>query len=174
MKNDFHEILINLDVVDCRGFVFRESPKNGGVRDFERNRHFEKSVENGRGAGVPPVARYPTTSDGGGAILCPLAEALGARLAEHPIGLGDGAVVVGDTVAVGSLGTRLEGTATVGVGLCQVQQEGGTVGADHLGTLEQESSHTLGVAHESGEAGGGDDLEHRSRGGGWWRSVPLA
>ena len=116
------------------------------------------------GAGVPPVARYPSTSQTAVAILCPHRQALGARLAEHPIGLGDGAVVVADTVAVGSLGTCLQGTATLAVGLGEVEQEGGTVGTDHLGAVDQDLSHPLGVAHEGLEAGGGDDLEHRSEG----------
>ncbi len=124
---------------------------------------------------VPPVARYPTTSDGGGAILCPLGEALGARLGEHPIGLGDAAVVVEHTVAVGCLGTRLEGTATQAVALGEVQQQGGTVPADHTGALDQQVSDSLGVTQESGKAGGGDDGKHRSRvGGGGSRLPPVS
>jgi len=105
-----------------------------------------------------PVARYPTTSDGGVAILCPLGEALGARLVEHPIA--GGAV---EQVATRCLGTCLEGTATLAVGLCQVEQQGGTVPADHLGAVDQDLSDSLGVTQESSEAGGGDDGKHRSR-----------
>ncbi len=126
------------------------------------------------GGSVPPVARYPSTSDGAVAILCPLAEALGGCLAEHPIGLGDRAIGVDDPMTLGSFGTLLEGTATQAVGLCQVQQEGGTVPTDHTGALDQQVGDSLGVTQESSEAGGGDDGKHRSRGGGWWRSVPLA
>jgi hypothetical protein len=166
VEDDFYQILINLDVVDCRGFVFREGPKNGALGDFEGDGHFEKSVENGRGAEVPPVARYPSRSQGAVAILCPHRQALGARLAEHPISLGDRAVGVGDTVAVGSLGTCLQGTATLGAGLGEVEQEGGTVGTDHLGAVEQDLGNPLGVTHEGGEAGGGDQLDHGSRGAG--------
>jgi len=112
---------------------------------------------------VPPVARYPTTSQGAVPILCPHRQALGARLGEHPIVLGGGAVVVADDVATRRLGTCLEGVAPLAVGLCQVEQEGGTVGADHTGALEQQVGDTLGVTHEGGEAGGGDDGKHRSR-----------
>ena len=126
------------------------------------------------GGVVPPVACYPTTSQAGVPILCPHGEALGGCLAEDPIVLGGGAVVVGDGVAPCRLGTCLEGVAPLAVGLCQVEQEGGTVGADHTGALEQQVGDTLGVTHEGGEAGGGDDGKHRSRGGGWWRSLPLA
>ena len=115
---------------------------------------------------MPPVARYPTTSQGAVAILCPHRQALGARLGEHPILLGGGAVGVGDGVASRSLGTCLEGTATLAVGLGEVEQEGGTVGTDHLGAVDQDLSHPLGVTHEGSEAGGGDDLEHLSGAGG--------
>lgn len=107
---------------------------------------------------MPPVARYPTTSDGGGAILCPASEALVASLVEHSV-----VVLPLDVVAVGSLGTCLEGTATLAVGLGEVQEKGGTVGTDHLGAVDQDLSHPLGVAHEGGEAAGRDDLEHGSR-----------
>jgi hypothetical protein len=117
----------------------------------------------GGGLECPPVARYPSRSDAAVAVLCPLAEALGARLAEHPIGLGDGAVVVEHTVAVGSLGTCLEGTASQAVALGEIQQEGGTVPTDHTGALDQQVGDSLGVTQEGGEAGGGDDGEHRSR-----------
>lgn len=110
---------------------------------------------------VPPVARYPTTSDGGGAILCPAGEALVARLVEHPI-----VELPLDVVAVGSLGARLKGTATLAAGLGEVQQEGGTVATDHLGAVDQDLSHPLGVTHEGGEAAGGDDLGHGSGAGG--------
>ena len=115
---------------------------------------------------VPPVARYPTISQGAVAILCPHRQTLGARLGEHPISLGDGAIGVGDAVAVGSLGTCLEGTATLGAGLGEVEQEGGTVGTDHLGAVEQDLSHPLGVTQEGSEAGGGNQLDHGSRGAG--------
>ena len=124
------------------------------------------------GGGVPPLLAI--LSHRRGAILCPLAEALGASLAEHPILLGDAAIGMGDLVATRCLGTCLEGVASLGVGLCQVEQEGGTVGTDHLGALEQQVGDTLGVTHEGGEAGGGDELDH----GLMWRGVvgvvPLA
>ena len=118
------------------------------------------------GGVVPPVACYPTTSQAGVPILCPHGEALGGCLAEDPIVLGGGAVVVGDGVAPCRLGTCLEGVASLAVGLCQVEQEGGTVGADHTGALEQQVGDTLGVTHEGGEAGGGDDGKHGSQGRG--------
>ncbi len=122
---------------------------------------------------MPPVARYPTTSDGGVATLCPHGEALGGCLGEHPIGLGDGAVVVDHTVAVRCHGTLLEGTATHAVGLGEIEQERGTVPADHTGALDQQVGDTLGVTDEGGEAGGGDDGKHRSLGaGGGWGSPP--
>ena len=35
MKNDFHEILINLDSVNCRRFVNTENPIDGGSSDSE-------------------------------------------------------------------------------------------------------------------------------------------
>lgn len=118
---------------------------------------------------MPPVASNPSTSDGAVAILCPHRQALGRCLGEHPITLGRGAVVVGDAVAVGCLGTLLEGTAPHRVGLCQVEQEGGTVPTDHLGALQEQGGDPLGVTHEGSEAGGGDDLDHGSQvaGGGW-------
>ena len=163
VEYDFHEVAINLDVVNCLGLLFREGPKDRGLSDNEGNGHFEKSVENGWGAGVPPVACYPTTSQGGVPILCPHRQALGARLGEHPITLGRGAVVVGDEVAVGCLGTLLEGTATHGVGLGEVEQQGGTVPTDHLGAVEQQGGDPLGVTHEGGEAAGGDELDHGLR-----------
>ena len=120
---------------------------------------------------VPPVARYPSTSDGGVAILCPLAEALGARLAEYPIGLGDGAIGVDHTVTVGSLGTCLEGTASQAIGLGEVEQEGCTVATDHTGLSDQAIGAGLGVTDQGSEAGGGDDLEHGSRLRWWGVSV---
>lgn len=112
---------------------------------------------------VPPVASNPTTSQGGVAILCPHRQPLGRCLGEHPILLGDGAVVVDDPVAVGCLGTCLEGVATLAVGLCQVEQQGGTVPTDHLGAGEQQGGDPLGVTHEGGEAAGGDELDHGLR-----------
>lgn len=116
------------------------------------------------GAVVPPVARYPSTSQAAVTILCPHGEALGGCLGEHPIGLGDAAVVVKHTVAVGCLGTCLEGTASEAVALGEVQQEGGTMGTDHPRALEQQVGDSLGVTEESSEAGGGDDGEHQSLG----------
>ena len=115
------------------------------------------------GGWCAPVACYPSRSDGAVAILCPLAEALGARLAEHPILLGDAAIGMGDEVATRCLGTCLEGMASLAVGLGEVQQQAGTVPADHLGALQQQGGEALGVAQESSEAGGGDDLDHGSR-----------
>lgn len=116
---------------------------------------------------MPPVACYPTTSDGAVAVLCPHRQALGARLAEHPISLGDGAVRVNDTVAVGSLGTCLESTTAQAISLGQVEQQGSPEGSDHTGLGDQASSTRLSIAKEGSEAGGGDQLEHRSgaRGG---------
>lgn len=163
VEDDFHEILINLDIVNCLGLLYSEGPKDRGLSDNEGNGHFQKSVENGWGAVVPPVASNPTTSQGGVAILCPHRQALGRCLGEHPIPLGRGAVGVGDAVAVGCLGTLLEGTAPHRVGLCQVEQEGGTVGADHLGAVQQQGGDPLGVTHEGGEAAGGDELDHGLR-----------
>ena len=166
LEDQFDVISINLNVVDCAGLINSKGPKDRGFVDNEGNGHFEKSVENGRGAEVPPVARYPSRSQGAVAILCPHRQTLGARLAENPISLGDRAIGVGDTVAVGSLGTCLQGTATLGAGLGEVEQEGGTVGTDHLGAVEQDLGNPLGVTHEGGEAGGGDQLDHGSRGAG--------
>lgn len=111
---------------------------------------------------MPPVARYPSTSQAAVSILCPHRQALGARLAEHPIVLGGAAVVVADDVATSCLGTLLEGTASQAVALGEVQQQGGTVSTDHTRALDQQVGDSLGVAQESGEAGGGDDLEHGS------------
>ena len=124
---------------------------------------------------VPPVASNPTTSQGGVAILCPHRQALGARLGEHPILLGDAAIGMGDSVATRCLGTLLEGTASLGVGLGEVEQQGGTVPTDHLGAVEQQSGEALGVTHEGSEAGGGDDLDHGSQvaGGGGGLSPSL-
>jgi len=113
------------------------------------------------GAVSPPVG-----SDLRVAILCPHRQPLGAGLGEHPIGLGDRAIGVEQTVTIGSLGTRLEGLPAQWAGLSQVQQQGGTVATDHLGVLDQQGGEALGIAHESGEAGGGDDGKHRSRGRG--------
>ena len=97
----------------------------------------------------------PLGSDQAVPILCPLAEALGARLGEHPILLSDAAVSVGDDVAVGCLGTLLESVAPLAVALGEVQQQRGTVPADHLGALDEQGGEALGVAHEGGETGGG-------------------
>jgi hypothetical protein len=115
------------------------------------------------GGWCAPVACYPSRSDGAVAILCPLAEALRARLGEHPILLAGAAIGVADLVAVGCLGTLLEGMASLAVGLGEVEQQAGTVPADHLGVLQQQGGDPLGVAQESSEAGGGDDLDHGSR-----------
>ena len=112
---------------------------------------------------VPPVACYPSTSDGTVAILCPHRQALGASLGEYTITLGRGAVGVADDVASCSLGTLLKSMASLGVGLCQVEQEGGTVGTDHLRALQEQGGDPLGVTHEGGEAGGGDELDHDLR-----------
>ena len=124
---------------------------------------------------VSPLACYPTTSQGGVAILCPHRQALGARLGEHPITLGRGAIGMGDSVATRCLGTLLEGTASLGVGLGEVEQQGGTVPTDHLGAVEQQGGEALGVTHEGSEAGGGDDLDHGSQvaGGGGGLSPSL-
>ena len=124
---------------------------------------------------VSPLACYPTTSQGGVAILCPHRQALGARLGEHPITLGRGAIGMGDSVATRCLGTLLEGMASLGVGLGEVEQQGGTVPTDHLGAVEQQSGEALGVTHEGSEAGGGDDLDHGSQvaGGGGGLSPSL-
>ena len=115
---------------------------------------------------VPPVASNPTTSQGGVAILCPHRQALGARLGEHPITLGRGAIGVGDAVAVGCLGTLLESVAPLAVALGEVQQQRGTVPADHLGALDEQGGEALSVTDESLKAGGGDEGKHRSRGRG--------
>ena len=115
----------------------------------------------GGGWRCPPLLAI--LSHSGGAILCPLAEALGASLAEDPIGLGDRAVVMEDPVAVGCHGTVLKGTATVGVSLGEVQQQGCPVASDHSGLGDQQGGDTLGVTHEGGEAGGGDQLDHGSQ-----------
>ena len=97
------------------------------------------------------------------AILCPLAEALGARLAEHPILLAGGAVSMGDEVALGCFGTLLESVTPLAVGLGEVQQQAGTVPADHTGALDEQGGDPLGVTHEGGEAAGGDELDHGSQ-----------
>lgn len=117
---------------------------------------------------MPPVARYPSRSDAAVAILCPLSEPLGARLGENPIVLSDRAIGVGDAVATRSLGTCLEGTTALGIGLGEVQEQGGPESTDHTGLGDQTSSTRLSVTEEGSEAGGGDDGEHRSgaRGGG--------
>lgn len=118
---------------------------------------------------MPPVARYPSTSQAAVTILCPHCQALGRCLAEHSVILGGAAVVVADGVATRCLGTLLKGTASLGVGLGEVEQQGGTVSADHPRALDQQVGDTLGVTEESSEAGGGDDGEHRSLG--WWGAV---
>jgi hypothetical protein len=105
------------------------------------------------GGGVPPVASNPTTSQGAVPILCPHGEALGARLGEHPILLGDAPIGVADDVATRCLGTRLEGVASLRAGLGEVEQQGGTVSADHLRVFDQQGGEALGVTHEGGEAG---------------------
>lgn len=174
MKHDFDEILINLDSVNCRRFIYTENPIDGGGGDSEGRHGLRRELGLGGGLEVPPVARYPTTSQGGVAILCPHRQPLGGCLGEHPISLGDRAIGVDDPMPLGSLGTLLEGNSPLAVGLGEVQQEGSSEATDHTGLGDQESSHTLGVTHEGGEAGGGDQLDHGSRGGGWWRSVPLA
>lgn len=103
-----------------------------------------------------------------GAVHRPAGEAGVARLVEHPIGQ-----TAIDVVTVGSLGTCLEGTTTEAVGLGEVQQEGGAVGTDHLGAVDQDLSHPLGVTQEGSEAGGGDEV-HLSQGRGVVEVVPLA
>jgi hypothetical protein len=163
LKHDFDVVSINLQVGDCTGLINTEGAVDRGSVDNEGRHGFEKRIGLGWGAGAPPVARYPTTSQAAVAILCPHGEALGARLAEHPIGLGDAAIGVGDTVAVGSLGTCLEGGTPLAVGLCQVQQQGGSESADDPRAGDQQGSDSLGVTHEGGEAGGGDDGKHRSQ-----------
>ena len=162
----FHEVVINFHVGDCTGFVNSEGAADGSGVDNEADHGFEKRIGLGWGAVVPPVACYPTTSQGGVAILCPHRQALGRCLGEHPISLGDGAVLVDDPVAVGCLGTCLEGTATLAVGLCQVEQQGCPVPTDHLGASDQQGGNPLGVTHEGGEAAGGDELDHGSEGAG--------
>ena len=108
-------------------------------------------------------------------ILCPHGETLSACLGEYTVGLCNRTVAMCDTVAISCLGTLLEGTASLGVGLGEVEQQGGTVSADHLGAIDQDLSDTLGVTHEGGEAGGGDDLDHGSQvaGGGGGLSPSL-
>ena len=117
----------------------------------------------GVGGVVSPLACYPTTSDGRVAILCPLGEALRARLAEHPIVLGDAAIGVADLVTTGSLSTLLEGVAPLSVALGEVEQQGGTVPTDDLRVFDQQGGEALGVTDESLKAGGGDDGKHRSQ-----------
>ena len=108
----------------------------------------------------------PLGSDQAVPILCPLAEALGARLGEHPVVLGGAAIGVGDDVAVGCFGTLLESVAPLAVALGEVQQQRGTVPADHLGALDEQGGEALGVTDESLKTGGGDEGKHRSRGRG--------
>lgn len=112
---------------------------------------------------MPPLVCYPSRSDGAVEVLSPHRQALGARFGEHPILLGGRAVVVANNVAVGCFGTLLEGVAPSAVGLCQVEQQGGTVPADHLRAVEQQGGDPLGVTHEGGEAAGGDELDHDLR-----------
>ncbi len=119
----------------------------------------------GGGLGAP-LAGYPSRSDAAVAILCPLGQALGAGLAKHPIVLGGAAVVVADGVAPCSLGTRLQSTATLAVSLGQVEQEGGTVGTDHTGALDQQTGSGFGVTDQGSETARADDGEHRSGAGG--------
>jgi len=173
LEYDFDEITVDFDIVNGAGFVYSERPIDGGVGDNERGHGFEKRIGM-VGGSVPPVARYPTTSDAAVAILCPLAEALGGCLAEHPIGLGDRAIGVDDPMTLGSLGTRLQGTATQAIGLGEVEQEGCTEATDHTGALDQQVGDTLGVAQQGSEAGGGDDGKHGPWGRGVERFVPLA
>jgi hypothetical protein len=127
------------------------------------------------GGVVSPLACYPTTSQSTVAVLCPHSKALGGCLGEHPIPLGGAAVVVGDGVATRCLGTLLEGTASLGVGLGEVEQQGGTVSADDFRVLQEQGGDPLGVTHEGSEAGGGDDLDHGSQvaGGGGGLSPSL-
>lgn len=121
---------------------------------------------------MPPVTRYPSRSDGAVAVLCPLGEALVAGLVKDPIGLGDRAVSMEDSVTVGSLGTRLQGTTAQAlrgaVSHGQVEQQGCPIGPDHTGLGNKPSSAGLSIAQEGGEATGRDQLDHRSgaRGGG--------
>ena len=116
---------------------------------------------------MPPVACYPTTSQAGVAVLCPLAEALVAGLVKDPIGLADGSVSVDDSVTVGSLGAGFESTTPLGVGLGEVQEQGSPEGSDHTGLGNEPSSTRLSIAHKGGKATGRDQLDHRSgaRGG---------
>ena len=118
------------------------------------------------GGVVPPVARYPSTSQAAVPILCPHCQALGARFGEHPILLSDAAVSMGDDVALGCFGTLLESVAPLAVALGEVQQQRGTVPADHLGALDEQGGEALSVTDESLKAGGGDEGKHRSRGRG--------
>jgi hypothetical protein len=115
---------------------------------------------------VPPVARYPSRSQGAVPILRPHCQALAAGLAEDSIVLCGGAIGVADGVAIRCLGTRLKSTTAQAVGLCQVEQHGSTVGADHTGALNQQGGEALGVAHEGGKAGGRDDLHQSTARGG--------
>ena len=101
------------------------------------------------------------------AILGPHSQALGAGFAEDPILLGDGPISMGDEVAPSFTGTLLEGNPALPVALGQVEQEGGTVPANHPRALDEQSSNPLSIAHESSEAGGGDELDHDLR----WRGV---
>ena len=82
---------------------------------------------------------------------------------------------MGDEVATRCLGTCLESVTPLAVGLGEVQQQRGTVPADHLGALDEQGGDPLGVTHEGSEAGGGDDLDHGSQvaGGGGGLSPSL-
>jgi len=119
-------------------------------------------IVDGRGAGVNP----PLGSDQAVPILCPLAEPTGGGFGEHPILLSDAAIGVGDGVAVGCFGTLLEGSPALAVALGKVEQQRGTVSADHRRALDEQGGEALGVTDESLKAGGGDDGKHRSRGRG--------
>ena len=108
------------------------------------------------------------------AILGPHSQALGAGLAEDPILLGDGPISMGDEVALGSLGTCLEGNPALPVALGQVEQEGGTVPANYTGALDEQSSNPLSIAHKSSEPGGGNELDHDLEVAGGGKVFPLA
>jgi hypothetical protein len=107
------------------------------------------------------------------AILSPLGQALGARLRENPIGLSDQAIAVDDPVPVGCPSASLEGLPAIGVGLSQVEQEGGPVAPDHPGALQEQLGDSLSIAQERSEAGGGKDGKHLSVGGGAGSVGPL-
>jgi len=120
------------------------------------------------GGWCAPRCCYPSRSDGGWAILCPHGEALGARLVEHAV-----VEVPRYMVAVRCPGTGLEGTAPLAVGLGEVQQQGSTETADHLGAVDQDLSDPLGVTQQSSEAGRWDDLSHCLGAGEWLGLPPL-